>query len=310
MTDIITLLRRNECGVQVVQGPTPPLITVETGTGETIMGRFFDTLLDNFVMPAVGDVVTLSVTDASKYIAGLNVYIFGAGFFLVTTTSTSANTITLNNLGNPENVAEDQIVNAGVTMIPGYPVPYPINAWPVAVLSSTFTVPVPDGTTTAALSFYSPAWVQVGMWLHVQGAGVFKVTAGPTNTYPNTITVVNMSTLDNVVPGTVLAIGTAVMACPPPQQNTIARVSSLTTPTQNGNTTANLTFAAAVTWPKVGMVLNIIGYGWYLIDSVTSTTVVVVKNPTAYTWNSTAGAVVTASTVVHAAQNAADDIVA
>jgi hypothetical protein len=70
-------------------------------------------LLSSFTMPQVGGSVTgFAVTDASKFSVGQQIYVTGAGYFEITSSTLTGNLISFKNLGNPQNVSPMSAVTA------------------------------------------------------------------------------------------------------------------------------------------------------------------------------------------------------
>lgn len=92
---------------------------------ETSGAKFFDTVANGLVWPAVGYSITVEVADASKYAVGQCVYVCGGyGWLKVSAVRTSSGAISLLNEGSKKNVAPGTQTTVPVNIAPG-PCPKP-----------------------------------------------------------------------------------------------------------------------------------------------------------------------------------------
>ena len=87
--------------------------SVSNVTLEVFKDLYTEKLASSFTMPAVGGSITsFSVTDASKFTVGQQIYITSAGYFEITSSTITGNLISFKNIGNPQNVSPLTAVTA------------------------------------------------------------------------------------------------------------------------------------------------------------------------------------------------------
>src|SRR5262249_14964716 len=98
----LTLRNDNSPGNSVPTATVAPIGNLVTGGGPAGVAAY-TTLTAGFTMPSIGATQVASVVDARPFAVGQWAYIAGAGWFTVTATDTTANTLTLRNDGSPGN---------------------------------------------------------------------------------------------------------------------------------------------------------------------------------------------------------------
>ena len=165
-----------------------------------------------FITTADNGTVTFEVTDNSWIVAGMTLWIKGAGKLLVTAVNVDGTHITVlnNKTLNTANTGAGVSIAAGTAVFPCDVSPYR-EQFTVAALTATF-VTVADGLHVDIV-IEDNRWAKVDMTLFVRGAGKLKVIS--VNADGVTIHVLNNKTLNtaNTGSGTTIAIGVPVFPC-------------------------------------------------------------------------------------------------
>lgn len=152
-------------------------------------GNAYTTLTANFTVPAVGANVTVSVASTAWMATGQYVFIPGAGIFQVATIF-SAQSVQLLYIVDSQNTNTGAVIVAGAAVVPSGKDGTNGTNGSDGFTSTTanFIVPALDGTVL--ISVLSTAFMFVGQYVNIVGAGVFRVTnvnSGVqfTGAYPN-----------------------------------------------------------------------------------------------------------------------------
>src|SRR5258705_9556446 len=234
----------------------------------------------NFVTPASGGTVNVTVSSSSAFVVGQWVRIPIAGYYSVTAVPDGTH-VTIQNLGDPWNAGSGTTITSGAAILPwtslggtgggGSPGQ---NAF--STTSANFRVP--GGLTTVAVSLASTAWLGgAGYVVFIAGAGYYSVSSITDATHA---VLTNLAyPLTNAAPGTVISSGAMVTP------GGIAGPSSTGTPGANAYdaTSASFTMPAVAAsanvtigntaWLSTGQVIYITSAGYFQVASILSPTV-------------------------------------
>ena len=234
----------------------------------------------NFVTPASGGTVNVTVSSSSAFVVGQWVRIPIAGYYSVTVVPDGTH-VTIQNLGDPWNAGSGTTITSGAAILPwtslggtgggGSPGQ---NAF--STTSANFTVPA--ALTTVAVSLASTAWLGgAGYVVFIAGAGYYSVSSITDATHA---VLTNLAyPLTNAAPGTVISSGAMVTP------GGIAGPSSTGTPGANAYdaTSASFTMPAVAAsanvtigntaWLSTGQVIYITSAGYFQVASILSPTV-------------------------------------
>lgn len=147
----------------------------------------------NFVMPAVGLTVVVSVLDALWMIPGQTVFIQGAGNMAVA--SKSGNSVTVSNPGYAGNTNPGITINSGAQVAPGGVGGNSGNAY--TNTTGGFVMPAVNGTVQ--IPVLNTAWMVAGEPIFISNAGSFLVSSIQSAI---SVTIVNLGYSENVAPAT------------------------------------------------------------------------------------------------------------
>lgn len=155
----------------------------------------------NFVMPAVGLTVVVSVLDALWMIPGQTVFIQGAGNMAVA--SKSGNSVTVSNPGYAGNTNPGITINSGAQVAPGGVGGNSGNAY--TNTTGGFVMPAVNGTVQ--IPVLNTAWMVAGEPIFISNAGSFLVSSIQSAI---SVTLVNLGYSENVAPATNIPGGQGV----------------------------------------------------------------------------------------------------
>lgn len=156
--------------------PVPTTVNVPGTQGESA----FTFTNGTFVVPPLGNQVTVTVLDTNWMAVGQTIFIATAGTFIVNNiNSLTSVLLTYENIS--ANTASGNTIATNSEVTPsGVPGSDGANAFTV-VASPGFTVPALNGSASVPVA--SSAWISIGQEVFVQGAGYFLVTATADNTH-------------------------------------------------------------------------------------------------------------------------------
>lgn len=244
---------------------------------------YFETLLDAFVLPAVGGTVSIRVTDSTKYGLGQFIWISTIGWLEIIGITDSTH-ITLENKGAQDNVDAGASVPAGTVYCTSSPVYPPVDA-PFNLtdtLADAFVVP--SGLNDGFIIVNHGSWYKVGMTVFVIGAGYFTIQSY--NSTTNTLTVKNTWSY-NIASGTTIAVTTPIFPAHCPEKSPTSTPvmmrgvrAGVLTSNANDQKVATITLTGFVPGPSVIMltvksdvaVAALYGVAFYVRDIVVGST--------------------------------------
>jgi microcystin-dependent protein len=189
----------------------------------------FSQLSNVINIPAVAaQPLTIHVTDTSWMIAGMLIYIVGAGTFNIVGTPSDLYTAQIANSGDPTNQPAGTAIAAGTTVSPasqrgptgpqgtagpqGPPGPQGVSGSSAfSTLSQTFTIPAVGSSAIAFVQNASP--FAAGQIVYIQAGDYCSVSS--VNTTNNSLTLVNQGYPGGAAPGVVVPIGNTVSGTGP-----------------------------------------------------------------------------------------------
>lgn len=134
----------------------------------------------SFVVPSVGNTVTVPVDNSGCFVVGQYVITSGPANFTVSAIPT-ANSVTLQFLGNTNDVTPGTSVNSGSVIAPAGK--QGINAF--TTLTAQITIPSVGSTVTAPVG--NSQWMALGQKIVISGPATFQVASAPVSPYTSVV---------------------------------------------------------------------------------------------------------------------------
>jgi hypothetical protein len=154
----------------------------------------YATSTSSFVIPSVGQTVTVPVDNSACFVVNEDVISDGPSNFLVTAIP-SATSVTLQFLGNGGNSAPGTTVNSSSVIAPAGSAG--INAF--TTLTAQLTIPNVNATVTAQVG--NSKWMAIGQLVVISGPATFRVQSLPSTT---SVVLVFLGYSGDLAPGNVL----------------------------------------------------------------------------------------------------------
>ena len=159
-----------------------------------------------FTTPAANINISVSVIDASWMAAGQDLYIGGAGYYLLQQINTLTS-ITVQNTMAPGNTAPGTIIPSGVAVVAGGATGPAGPAGNPAITQTTASFTTPAAQNTVTFSVATTSWFAVGAFIFITGAGIYQISVVNSAT---SATAFNTGSTGNAAQGTPISSGVLI----------------------------------------------------------------------------------------------------
>jgi len=237
----------------------------------------------NFTTPAANAAVAVTFVSTSKLVVGQYTRIPIAGYYQVTVVTDSTHA-TLENMGDPLNVASGTTIASGAALLPAQAVSGggAGTAGQNAYTQTTASFVVPAVGSTVAVTVGATAWMGGnGYWVFINGAGYYAVNSITDATHA---VLTNGGGASNATIGATVPSGATVSAAGPQgatgaSGQGLAAYDALSAGFTMPNAGANVTISIGSTaWVGIGQVLYVQSAGYLSVIAISSATQLNVQN--------------------------------
>jgi len=175
----------------------------------------WEELADDFTIPAIGGSGNITVCNSAQYAIGAYVWLRdsdGDGGLFEVVARPNTQTLTIQNNGTTGNSVATTVINAETPIVQTVP-PFNYTTFFFELTSAGFAMPAAAATVNITVA--NSANYAVGMWIWIEDAGYFELTAIPDST---TITLTNSDCTGNTAPAAAVATGKVILGVGRPEK--------------------------------------------------------------------------------------------